>query len=76
MIRLRIKEVAENQGWNMSKLSRATDISFNTIKRLWQQPYSGVNVQTLSKIANVLGVSLADLTEEVPDEKAPNSTDN
>ena len=76
MIRLRIKEVAENQGWNMSKLSRATDISFNTIKRLWQQPYSGVNVQTLSKIANVLGVSLADLTEEVSDEEAPDSIGN
>lgn len=64
MVRLKIKEIAESQGYNMSSLSRATDISFNTIKKLWQNPYSGVNVQTLAKIANVLGVTLADLTEE------------
>lgn len=66
MLRLRVKEVAESQGYNMSSLSRATDISFNTIKRLWQHPYEGANIQTLAKIANRLGVSLAELTEEVP----------
>lgn len=67
MIRLRVKEVAQARGYNMSSLSRATDISFNTIKRLWTKPYSGANINTLSKIAKVLNVSLSDLTEEVPD---------
>lgn len=67
MVRLRVKEVAEGKGYNMSSLSRATDISFTTIKRLWTKPYSGANINTLSKIAKVLNVSLSDLTEEVPD---------
>ncbi|HEX9134209.1 MAG TPA: helix-turn-helix transcriptional regulator [Ktedonobacteraceae bacterium] len=65
MVRLRIKEVAESKGYNMSSLSRATDISFNTIKKLWTKPYSGVNINTLSKIAKVLNVSISDLAEEV-----------
>lgn len=65
MIRLRVKEVAISKGYNMSSLSRATDISFTTIKRLWTKPYSGVNINTLSKIAKVLNVSISDLAEEV-----------
>ena len=65
MIRLRVKEVAMNKGYNMSSLSRATDISFTTIKRIWTKPYSGVNINTLSKIAKVLNVSISDLAEEV-----------
>ena len=69
MIRLRVKEVAEKQGYNMSSLSRATDISFNTIKRLWRYPDTGVNLQTLSKIADVLNVPLSELTEEVYDNR-------
>ena len=65
MIRLRVKEVAMSKGYNMSSLSRATDISFTTIKRLWTKPYSGVNINTLSKIAKVLNVSISDLAKEV-----------
>jgi DNA-binding Xre family transcriptional regulator len=65
MIRLRVKEVAMSKGYNMSSLSRATDISFTTIKRIWTKPYSGVNINTLSKIAKVLNVSISELAEEV-----------
>jgi len=68
MLRLRVKEVAQAKGYNMSKLSRATDVSFTTIKRMWTKPYSGANIDTLGKIARVLEVTLGDLTEEVPDQ--------
>ena len=67
MVRLRVKEVAEAKGYNMSSLSRASDVSFTTIKRLWKRPDGGANVETLDKIAGVLGVSVADLIEHVPD---------
>ena len=68
VIKLRVKEVAKSKGYNMSSLSRATDISFTTIKRLWSKPYSGANINTLSKIAKVLQVSISDLTEDTEDE--------
>ncbi|MFL5661311.1 MAG: helix-turn-helix domain-containing protein [Ktedonobacteraceae bacterium] len=67
MLRLKVKEIAESKGYNMSTLSRASDISFTTIKRLWTKPYSGANIITLNKIANTLNVSISDLTEEVED---------
>jgi transcriptional regulator with XRE-family HTH domain len=67
MLRLRVREIAESQGWNMSSLSRAANISFNTVKRLWTKPHSGANIDTLNKIAKVLQVPLSELTEEVED---------
>lgn len=69
MLRLRVREVAESKGYNMSKLSRASDISFNTIRHIWQNPFAGVNTITLHKIAQTLGVSTAELIEDVADEK-------
>ena len=71
MVRLRVKEVAEAKGYNMSSLSRAADVSFTTIKRLWRRPYGGANVETLDKIASVLGVSLSDLIERRLQSAAP-----
>lgn len=62
MIRLRIKEVAQAKGYTQNSLSRATDISLNTIRKLWNKPYSGVKVETLHKIARALQVEISELT--------------
>jgi DNA-binding Xre family transcriptional regulator len=65
--RLRVKEVAESKNFNMSSLSRASNISFNTIKRLWTHPYEGAKIDTLLKIARVLDVQVTELIEEFED---------
>ncbi len=67
MIKLLVKEVAESKGYNMSSLSRATNLSFYTIKRLWTKPNEGVNLHTLGIIARVLQVPVSALYEEIPD---------
>lgn len=67
MVRLRVKEIAEQKGFNQSSLSRAADISFNTVKRIYRDPYKEVTTTTLERIAKALGVSIADLIEELPD---------
>ncbi len=64
MVRLRVKEIAESKGYNMSSLSRAADVNFNTIKRIWKNPELGANIITLKRIARVLGVSLDELVVE------------
>lgn len=69
MIRLRVKEIAEEKGFNMSSLSRASDVSFNTIKRLFRDPYHEVTSTTIGKLAKALEVPPGDLLEEVPDSK-------
>lgn len=67
MLRLRVKELAEERGYNMSTLSRASDVSFTTIKRYFKKPYSYATTDTLEKIALTLGVEVGDLVERVPD---------
>jgi len=67
MIRLRIKEIAEAKDFNQSSLSRAADLHFTTIKRIFRDPYKEVTTTTLDKVARALGVSICDLIEELPE---------
>lgn len=65
MVRLRVKEIAEAKGYNMSSLSRKADIGFSTVKRIFQDPYKEVTTTTLEKIARALEVSTSELIEDV-----------
>lgn len=68
MMRLRVKELAEERGVSLSKLSRIADVSYKTVQAMWRDPYHGFNTKTLERIAKALQVPLSDLFEEVPDE--------
>lgn len=67
MYRLRIREEAEKRGYNQSSLSRASNISYVTIKKIWRNPTYEINIVTLHKIAQTLGVATSELIEDVPD---------
>ena len=69
MIRLRVKEVATQKGMSMTRLSRLADTNYKTIKAIFDNPYREVTTTTLNKLAKALGVSVADLIEEVPDDR-------
>lgn len=68
MVRLKLKEIAVARGFTMSSLSRASDVSFNTIKRIWNDPFRETSTFTLERLAKALGVPTAELIEDVPDE--------
>ncbi len=68
MVRLKVKQVAKEKGMSMGKLSRVSDVAYNTIKRIYDDPDYSPTVNTLAKIATALGVSIADLVEVLPDE--------
>ena len=67
--RLRIKEVAEEKGVSMTKLSHRSEVAYNTIRKLFKDPYAEVTVTTLRRLAEALDVSVRDLIEDVPDDK-------
>ncbi len=72
-IRLRVKEVARKRGFSMGKLQRDADVAYNTVKRMYKNPYHVVTTETLGKIARALGVSPGELIEEVPDAESERS---
>lgn len=69
MFRLKIKEVAQSKGYNISTLSRASDVPFNTLRKAWRNPQYEIKLATLDKIAKTLGVTINDLIEDIPDKQ-------
>jgi DNA-binding Xre family transcriptional regulator len=67
MVRLRVKQVAKEKGISMGKLSRQADLDYNTVKRLFDDPHYSPTIDTLHKVAVVLGVTVNDLIEEEKD---------
>ncbi|MDQ2904641.1 MAG: helix-turn-helix transcriptional regulator [Chloroflexota bacterium] len=70
MIKLKIREVAKAKGFSMGKLSRASDVSYRTIKLIYADPYRSIETYTLDKLATALGVKAEELIETV-DNKQP-----
>ena len=67
MVRLKVREIAEAKGFNISTLSRAADVPFSTVRRVWRNPYYEIKLATLQKLAVTLGVPTSELIEDVPD---------
>jgi DNA-binding Xre family transcriptional regulator len=67
MVRLRVKEVAQQKGISQGKLSRSSDVDIKTLQKIYRYPTSIVTTETLDKLAKALGVSVRDLIESVPD---------
>ncbi len=69
MIRLRVKEVAQEKGIGMLRLSRLADVSYRTVQGVWRDPYREISIKTLEKFAKALNVPSRDLIEDVSEEK-------
>ena len=67
MRRLRVKEVAQSRGFTMARLQRAADINLKTIQAIWHDPRHNASLNTLDKLAAVLGVPITELIEDVPE---------
>jgi DNA-binding Xre family transcriptional regulator len=67
MIRLKIKEVAQQKGYSMSRLSRESNMAYKTIQTIWRDPYHEVTTTTLNKLARTLGVDPSALIEYLPE---------
>jgi DNA-binding Xre family transcriptional regulator len=65
--RLRVKEVAQEKGISLTKLSQRSEVAYNTVRRVWRDPFTDVTLSTLQRLADVLGVNVRELVESVPD---------
>lgn len=71
MIKLRIAELAKEQGINQSQLQIKSGVTLPLLNRYWHNHTQGVNLEALAKIARVLGVKPGDLIieEDLEEEK-------
>jgi DNA-binding Xre family transcriptional regulator len=63
-MRLRVRQVAREKGVSIHKLSRMSDVSLTTVRKLINDPTYSVTTATLEKIANALNVGVRDLIED------------
>jgi len=50
-------------------MKKSFEVAYNTIRRIFRDPYVEVTTTTLRRLADVLGVSTAELIEDVPDDR-------
>ncbi len=67
-IRLRVEEIIQERGISRAKLSRMSDLAYNTIIDVCQRPDHAVSILTLEKIARALKVDIHDLYEVIDDD--------
>lgn len=65
MLRLKVREVAEEKKVSMNKLSQRSEVSYNIIRDIFNNPFRTVNTDTLNRIAKALDVPVTDLLEDV-----------
>jgi transcriptional regulator with XRE-family HTH domain len=70
MVRLRIRELAEQRGLNITELSRQARIGYSTAHALWHDKPENLNRTVLGKIARVLNVPVRDLFADETQEQS------
>ncbi len=60
-IRLRVKEVSEQRGISMVQLSRLSELQYDTIRGMFNNPQRDVSILTLEKVAHGLKVDIHEL---------------
>ncbi|NJK80990.1 MAG: helix-turn-helix transcriptional regulator [Chloroflexaceae bacterium] len=68
MASLRVRELAQAQGYNISTLSRRADLSYPTVHAMWHSHVVRIDLTTLEAVARVLGVRTGDLIVDEQDE--------
>jgi len=71
--RLQVKEVANKKGISLTKLSQRSEVAYNTVRRIWREPYTDVTLSTLQRLADVLEVDVSELVSSVPEENTKQS---
>ncbi len=67
MIRLLVKDVAEQKGFSMGRLHRDAGVDRKTVQRIYRNPLGEFSSTTLDKLATALGVHPCQLFEFIPD---------
>ncbi len=76
-ITTKIHELREQKGWSVAKLARETNIPTVSLRvMLSREDQNSYNVKVLSKIANVFGVSVSYLTQNLEEDSTPKISEN
>lgn len=61
MVKLRIKELAEQRNLNQARLAEKSGVTPQLVNRYWNYPMQRVDLDALAKIAQALEVNFSEL---------------
>ena len=64
-VKWNVKEIARVQDFNAHSLALAAGLSYNTVRPIWLNKAKQAHLETMGKIARVLGVAPGDLVSFV-----------
>ena len=64
MLRLRIKDLAEQKRMSQSRLQREAGVTMPMLRRYWNNDTESVHLASIEKIAKALDVQVRDLFDE------------
>ena len=67
---LRVREIAEQEGLNITTLSRKAELAYSTTHALWHGTMQQLNIRTLERIAQALRVPVSDLFGDTKEDAA------
>ena len=68
MTHLRVREIAEQKGLNITTLSRRAELAYTTAHALWHNRAEQFQRKTLDRVATALGVTVSELFGGYPGE--------
>lgn len=66
-VKLKVREIAEGKGLNASQLGRRANLSNAAIYGIWNGITTNPGIETLARLARVLGVDTCSLYEVIGD---------
>jgi putative transcriptional regulator len=71
MIKIRVKELAEQRGMNMQALADKSGVAYSTVLDLWHDRVKRIDKKTLNKICVALEVQPGEVITREPDIRKP-----
>jgi transcriptional regulator with XRE-family HTH domain len=65
--RWRVRELAQEQGLSLNELARRAGVSRSTVQAFCRDPQHSTTIGMWARLAQALGVSLAQMYERVPE---------
>jgi putative transcriptional regulator len=69
MIKVKVADLMEVKGWNVSDLMRKANIAYTTANRLYRGGGDAISFDVLNSLCEIFEVQVEDILEYVPDRK-------
>ena len=67
MIKVKVPELMDSKGWNVSDLMRKANIAYKTAHRLSKGMGDSISFDVLSSLCEIFDVDVKDVLEYIPD---------